>query len=230
MGSRRRVPGLGHVITLRDRTELDHALRELDETRSLTDALRAQQHEFSNRMHVLAGLLDLGRVEEAAGYARELDGSSATGFEAQISDTRIVALLLAKASVAREHAVTLDVRCDRPVRIDDEYGDALVSIVGNLVDNAIEALRPGGQVGVTFGDDGAALVIDVVDDGPGIPAGAEEAIFTGGWSTKDANGRPRGIGLALVRQLVLRMGGTIEVLPGDGAHFRVTLPRVRVPS
>jgi two-component system CitB family sensor kinase len=239
VGSRRRVTEagreLGHVVTLRDRTELEHALRELDETRSLTDALRAQQHEFSNRMHVLSGLLDLGRFDEAAGYAREVDGESASlaaELEDKISDPRIAALLAAKTTVARERGVALRVECAASVTIDEVSSDALISIIGNLVDNAIdavaEAARPEGGVAavvVRLAEEADNLVIDVVDTGPGIPRGAEEAIFTGGWSTKDGGARSRGIGLALVRQRVDALGGTVQVQPGAGARFRVTVPR-----
>jgi two-component system CitB family sensor kinase len=241
VGSRRRVTeagrDLGHVVTLRDRTELDAALRELDETRGLTDALRAQQHEFSNRMHVLAGLLDLGRFDDAVAYAREADRSAAglaAELDSEISDPRIAALLLAKTTVARERGVALTVECGAPVVIDEGSSEALISIVGNLVDNAIDAVSgaPGGngeppRIVVRLAEDDGGLTIDVVDTGPGIPPGAEEAIFTGGWSTKDGGGRQRGIGLALVRELVDRLGGSVRVQPGTGAHFRVTVPSAR---
>ncbi|MGN6605548.1 MAG: ATP-binding protein [Jatrophihabitans sp.] len=231
VGSRRRVGDLGHVITLRDRTELDHALRELDETRTLIDALRAQQHEFSNRMHVLSGLLDLGRADEAAGFAREVDETSATSIDSRLGDVRLVALLLAKTTVARERAVSLEVVCDEAVGIAEQDGQALVSIVGNLVDNAIEAVGAGGTVAVRFSPCDDHLVIEVSDDGPGVPSGAEEAIFAGGWSTKDCADRPRGIGLALVRRLVAGLHGSVEVVPGRGGGcFRVTLPGVRVSA
>jgi two-component system, CitB family, sensor kinase len=244
VGSRRRVHeagrDLGHVITVRDRTELESALRELDETRSLTDALRAQQHEFSNRMHVLSGLLDLGRVDDAATYAREV-GSATAGLaaelDAEISDPRIAALLLAKATVARERGIALSVECRSPVSVDEACGDALTSIIGNLVDNAIDALSgtlpgdgPPAAIVVRLAEEDDSLVIDVDDTGPGVPAGSEEVIFTGGWSTKDASGRQRGIGLALVRQLVEALGGSVRVRPGAGARFRVALPRTRTGS
>jgi two-component system CitB family sensor kinase len=239
VGSRRRVTEagreLGHVVTLRDRTELEHTLRELDETRSLTDALRAQQHEFSNRMHVLSGLLDLGRYDDAAGYAREVDGASASlaaELEEEINDPRIAALLIAKTTVARERGVALRVNCPAPITIDEASSDALVSIIGNLVDNAVDAAsdadRPHGSVPavvVRLAEEAGNLVIDVDDTGPGIPTGAEEAIFTGGWSTKDGGERSRGIGLALVRQLVDTLSGTVQVQPGAGARFRVTVPQ-----
>lgn len=238
VGSRRRVAEagreLGHVVTVRDRTELEQALRELDETRSLTDALRAQQHEFSNRMHVLAGLLELGRVDDASAYAREVDGVSAglsAELESKIDDPRIVALLVAKTTVARERGVTLSVACDAPITVDEARSDALISIIGNLVDNAIDAVTStegsGRRVDVEFTEQGATQVIEVTDTGPGIPAGAEQVIFTGGWSTKSDDGRQRGIGLALVRQLVDALGGSVALQPGAGARFRVTLPRVR---
>jgi two-component system CitB family sensor kinase len=243
--SRRRVSAagraLGWVITLRDRTELESALRELDETRSLTDALRAQQHEFANRMHVLSGLLDLGRYDEAIGYASDVDRATeglAADLEAVIDDPRLVALLLAKTTVARERGVTLTVDCPGPVPALAEHGDALVSIVGNLIDNGTDAALstrpPAGvvpAVTVRLVSDDAGLVVEVSDTGPGVPAEAVESIFTGGWTTKhDESGRQRGIGLALVRQLVERLGGSITVQQGRGAVFRVRLPAPFAPT
>jgi two-component system CitB family sensor kinase len=242
--SRRRVHAagreLGWVVTLRDRTELEEALRELDETRSLTDALRAQQHEFANRMHVLAGLLELGRYDEAIGYASEVDRATeglADELSVAIDDPHLVALLVAKTTVARERGVTLAVHCATPAHV--TAGDALVSIVGNLIDNgidaALEAPPPAGEVPsvtVRFVGEPDRLVVEVRDTGPGVPADAVASIFTGGRSTKrDGSGRQRGIGLALVRQLVDRLGGDITVSTGPGAVFRVVLPaRSEVPA
>lgn len=228
---------LGAVVTLRDRTELENALRELDEVRRLTDALRAQQHEFSNRMHVMSGLLELGHYDEAIGFASRIDGATAglaAELEARIDSPRIVALLVAKTTVARERGIALTVECDSQVEVDAEHADALVSIAGNLIDNAIDAAadapaRPGAvrAVEVRLAEDGHELVLEVSDSGPGIPAGAAESIFVGGWTTKEQSGGPhRGIGLTVVRQAVDQLAGTIEVRDGaNGARFRVTLPR-----
>lgn len=225
---------LGAVVTLRDRTELDRALRELDEVRGLTDALRAQQHEFSNRMHVLAGFLELGRYEDAIGYASEINGTTeglAGELERSIGNPRLVALLLAKSTVARERNVTLIVTCTNRIEVHDLVADMLISVIGNLVDNGVDAAVAGAgehAVVLTIRNDGSQLVVDVEDTGPGIPEGASESIFTGGWSTKRRPGEPaRGIGLALVLEHVRTLGGTISVAPGAavGAHFRVVLPQ-----
>lgn len=229
---------LGAVITLRDRTELEDALRELDEVRRLTDALRAQQHEFSNRMHVMSGLLELGHYDEAIGFASEVDGATAglaAELEARISSPHVVALLVAKTTVARERGVALTAVCDSRVEIDEAHADALISIVGNLIDNAIDAAAgeprsPGTvrAVEVRLAEDGHEIVLDVSDTGPGVPAGGVETIFTGGWTTKPHDGGPhRGIGLSVVRQAVEQLSGRIEVREGSGARFRVTLPRAR---
>jgi two-component system CitB family sensor kinase len=237
--SRRRVAAggreLGWVITLRDRTELEHALRELDETRSLTDALRAQQHEFANRMHVLTGLLELEHYDEAIRYASDVDRATeglASELSATIDEPRLVALLVAKTTVARERGVTLTVLAPEPVPVRSDYVEPLVSILGNLVDNGIDAaldtMPPSGAlptVSVRLGIEGDSLIVEVTDTGPGVPAEAVDSIFTGGWSTKtNGTGRQRGIGLALVRQLIDRLGGTVTVQAGRGAVFRVTLP------
>jgi two-component system CitB family sensor kinase len=239
--------GLGAVVTLRDRTELEEALRELDEVRRLTDALRAQQHEFANRMHVMSGLLEMRRYDEAIGYATEIDGATSgrlVELASTIDNPRLVALLIAKMTVAHERGVRLTVRTDTvntasPVTLAEVSADAVVSIMGNLIDNAIDAAIDAAAdaqthagesptVTVELAHDDRGLVIDVVDSGSGIPPDMVETIFTGGWSTKaEVLGRTRGIGLALVRQLVTQLGGSIAVGEGRGARFQVIIPRTR---
>jgi Signal transduction histidine kinase regulating citrate/malate metabolism len=231
---RHRGRELGSVLTMRDRTELDSALRELDEVRSLTDALRAQQHEFANRMHVVAGLLELGDDREAMRYVQQVEGVTAdltAELGAKIGDARLVGLLLAKNTVAAERGVTLEVSCVSRMDVTEEQATPLVSILGNLIDNAIDAVT-GADAGrlaavtVRLAADRQGLVVDVADSGPGIPADVGESIFSDGWSTKATDGgRARGLGLALVRQLVDRLGGTISVQDGPGARFRVRVPR-----
>jgi two-component system, CitB family, sensor kinase len=225
---------LGAVITVRDRTELAGLLRELDSVRSLTDALRAQQHEHANRMHVLAGLLDLGRYDEAQRYVVELWTTAAVAAEAlrdQIGDPAIVALLLAKITIASERGVELDVLVDPDFGSVEEIDlrrQALVSIIGNLVDNAIEAAAIGGhprprvEVGL-HRTSSNEVEITVADNGPGVVD--VDRVFTDGYSTKPPReGVPRGLGLALVHRLIIRNGGRISVDNDDGARFRVTLP------
>ena len=228
---------LGSVVTLRDRTELESALRELDDVRGLTDALRAQQHEFSNRIHVISGLLEMHRYDEALGYMVEIDiedSSLAAELEANIANPRVIALLLAKATVARERGVIMSVHPASPVTIDDATADAMVLILGNLIDNAIDAATQAPSrsdapsVAVRLAQGTREVSIEVADSGPGIPAGVRASIFDGGWSTKpESEGRVRGLGLALVRQLVDQLGGSVEVGEGRGARFRVDIPSAR---
>ena len=225
---------LGAVVTLRDRTELAGLLRELDGIRSLTEALRAQQHEHANRMHVLAGLLDLGRYDDAQRYVTEVWASTAATAEAlrdQVGDPTIVALLLAKITIAAERGVELNVVVATDfgaVEDIDVRPQALVSIIGNLVDNAIDAAATGGnphprvEVGLRPAS-GHEVEITVADNGSGVAD--VEQIFTDGYSTKPPReGVPRGIGLALVHRLIIRSGGHVIVDNQGGARFRVTLP------
>ncbi|MEL3946875.1 sensor histidine kinase [Streptomyces sp. LNU-CPARS28] len=232
----------GAVATLRDRTELEQLGRELDSTRGLIDALRAQDHEHANRMHTLLGLLELEMYEEAAEFVGEVAGAhrvTAEQITEKIHDPLLSALLVGKATVAAERGVSLAVSEDSalPDRLVDPGG--LVTIVGNLVDNALDAaatLRPGtagiGHARVevalrTEGPDGRTVVLRVRDSGPGVPAEQRESVFTEGWSTKEppAHGK-RGIGLPLVRRLAERQGGSVAVgaAPGGGAEFTVVLP------
>lgn len=206
------------------------------ETRGLTDALRSQSHEFANTVHVISGLLELGRTEEAvafierSGYGGLLTTSAvAPG----VRSPELAALLLVKAITARERGVTLDVAeesaLDAPGTPETSalHTDALV-VLGNIVDNAVDAAGPEGRVGVLLESDGTRLRLRVDDDGPGVPENLRHQVFKAGFSTKVAGTKEhsRGIGLALVRRVVDRRDGEVTIGTGHlgGARVTVELP------
>ncbi|WP_320774150.1 sensor histidine kinase [Streptomyces sp. CRN 30] len=222
----------GAVATLRDRTELEQLGRELDSTRGLIDALRAQDHEHANRMHTLLGLLELRMYDDAVAFVGEVVGdhrATAEQITERIGDPLLAALLVGKATVAAERgvALTLSARTALPDRLIDPGG--LVTIVGNLVDNALDAAAgtPRARVEVQLRTEGRTAFLEVRDTGPGVPVERRELVFTDGWSTKEppAHGK-RGIGLSLVRRLAERQGGGVGVAEADGggAAFTVVLP------
>ncbi|MGW4564332.1 ATP-binding protein [Streptomyces sp. NPDC004561] len=222
----------GAVVTLRDRTELEQLGRELDSTHGLIDALRAQDHEHANRMHTVLGLLELEMYDDAVEFVGEVVGDhrvTAEQVTERIQDPLLAALLVGKATVAAERGVALWVseRTRLPDRLIDPRG--LVTVVGNLVDNALDAVAGTlhARVEVELRTEGRTVVLRVRDTGPGIPSGQRELIFTEGWTTKKppAHGK-RGIGLSLVRRLAERQGGsaTVDTADGGGAEFTVVLP------
>lgn len=221
----------GSVVTLRDRTELEALIRELNAVTGLTNALRAQEHEFSNRLHVMSGLLEMGEHDEAASYLAEISTGSlgvAEELRSRVAPPVVAALLLAKVAVAVEQGIDFVVHPDSHLDATPTEAQTVLTVMGNLIDNAFEAVagQPGvGHVVVRLSDaDG--LRITVSDNGPGVPAEAAEQVFQDGYSTKSPRADlRRGLGLALVHRLVHRAGGTIAVTPGPGARFEVWLPR-----
>jgi two-component system CitB family sensor kinase len=222
---------LGAVVTLRDRTELEGLLRELDSVDALTDALRAQQHEFSNRMHTIAGLIELGDHDAAARYALDVSGQSAGIAEAireRVEAPEIAALLLAKTTVAAERGVELALSDDSRLPEASTDTNIVLTIAGNLIDNAIDAAvagPPPRRVELRLATHERGVTIEVTDSGPGVPEGLASQIFSDGFTTKTSDGRRQhGIGLALVHRLVHRAGGTILVDCSGATTFTVNLP------
>ena len=228
---------LGAVISLRDRTDLESLARELDTVRTLFDALRAQRHEYANRLHTLSGLLQLGHYEEAAGYIRALaEVPDAKGEPpGTVPDPYLGAFLAAKAAVAAEKGVELEIASTTwvPGRVADPLD--VTTVLGNLVDNALEAARLGrrrpARVEVELLGDGADLHVTVTDSGEGVPEELKEAIFRDGVSTRGGDdGRPRGLGLALARTAARARGGDVTlaepVEDNAGAVFVARLPEV----
>ncbi|GAA2785112.1 sensor histidine kinase [Saccharopolyspora taberi] len=224
---------LGGVLTLRDRTDLEALSRELDSVRGMTDTLRAQRHEFTNRLHTLSGLLQTGRHQEAVEYVQALSSGSVAGLgpaAESVRDPYLVAFLSAKKAGAVEKGVELELGETSWVPAPVVAPVEVMTVVGNLVDNAIDAARLGAarpaRVEVDLLADGTALHVSVVDTGDGVPEALREEIFTEGVSSKGGQGR--GLGLALCRQAARGLGGDVRLVDSaeGGAVFVAELPGV----
>ena len=236
-GDRVRVEGreVGSIAILRDRTELERMLRELEGAQGLAEGLRAQSHEFSNKLHVVSGLLELGHVDAAIAFIQRVgSGGALSSLDENdgLSDVEAAALVLAKRSRAQELGLTLEL--DAGSHLDADRGEVprtdLLTVVGNLLDNAIEACVLGGRISLSIRDDleRGIVVVRVDDDGPGVPAERRTEIFEPDVSGKSpAPGKARrGIGLTIVQRVSARLGGTaaVEDSPMGGARFTVRLP------
>ena len=223
---------LGWVVTFQDRTESEALKRQLDDAIGLTETLRAQSHEFANRLHTLVGLVELGRYEEAIQFVTDVSAARAAlteRLQAGIKDAKLVALILAKVSLADERDVTLRVMDDSHVKDPIRDVSEVLTVVGNLIDNAIDAAAQAPKprwVELTIVAAEHDLLVRVRDSGHGVPHDMREAIFMDGVTTKSsATGARRGLGLALVRQVVTGRGGMISLGHDGGAVFTAVLPK-----
>ncbi|WOX12661.1 sensor histidine kinase [Streptomyces sp. N50] len=231
----------GTVVTLRDVTELQSLMGELDSERGFTQALRSQAHEAANRLHTVVSLIELGRAEEAVDFATaelELAQTLTDQVVSAVNEPVLAALLLGKTAQSNERGVELvvseDSGLDDGLLPDSLPARDLVTILGNLIDNAVDAAQGSLRARVTVtarteaeaGAGGSALVLRVADTGAGVDPAHAEAVFQRGFSTKPAGPGGRGLGLALVRQAVNRHEGTLTVAEaeGGGAVFEVRLP------
>ncbi|TYP84603.1 sensor histidine kinase [Blastococcus xanthinilyticus] len=225
----------GVVVTLRDHTELQALTGELDSVRAFAESLRAQAHEAGNRLHTTVSLIELGRGQDAVEFATA-ELASAQRLTDRVVDAVeepvLAALLLGKSATAHERGVRLEIDPGTAVSATGIPSGELVTIVGNLLDNAIDAALAGApprEVQFAAWVDGDRLEIRVEDSGPGLTEQQVPRVFDRGWTTKDAGevpsaGAGRGLGLALVAQAVRRNGGSVAVRPGPGAQFAVSLP------
>ena len=221
----------GTVTTLRDRSELIAVQRQLGATRNATDTLRAQTHEFDNQLHVISGLLQLKEYDEARDYVGGLTRRRAevdSAVTARIEDPPLAALMVAKSSLAAESRVELVISpATRCPRLPAELSTDVATVVGNLVDNALDAVAnlANASIRVEVTVDETDVHVTVSDSGPGVSPDAANRIFDRGFSTKSAavvGGR--GIGLSLVRQICEQRGGAVGVQYADGAVFTAVLP------
>jgi len=225
---------VGAVASFRRRDELDHLARELARVRDYSDLLRAQAHEHSNQLHTIAGLIQIGAAEEAL----DLILNETTDYQEVVSllkeavpSNMVSGLIIGKVNRASELKVQLTVEAgsslrDVPPHIEPER---LVTILGNLLDNALEAAgrsenRPR-AVHLSMTDLGHDLILEVEDSGPGVPDDLLPSLFERGVTTKESDGH--GVGLHLVRTHLDALGGEITVGNGElgGALFTVVIPK-----
>jgi len=209
------------------------AVSSYESLRTLGDALRAQTHEHGNRMHTAVALLELGRSEEAIEILTETSRQSQSLVDQvtarQAGDPAVGALLLGKASQAKERGIDWRVRIDPQTPASPLSPVDSVAVLGNLIDNAMDAAATGAERWVAVSlrpSEEGGIVLEVSDGGDGIPSELRERVFAHGFSTKPAGVQGRGVGLALVRAVVIGAGGTLD-LSGHPTTFTVILPPAR---
>lgn len=221
------------VVTIRDRTELQGALGELSSLQVLTDSLRAQAHEAANKLHTVITMVEMGRPEDAVSFATEelaVSQRLVDRLSADVGEPALVALLLGKTAQADERGIAMTITEDTrlPAAADDLplSPQELVTVLGNLVDNAMDACdRDDPWVEVTVTLEASDLVVRVADSGPGMDAETFTRAMQRGYSTKSgSDAEHHGLGLALVAQVVKRHGGTLTADVTYGSVVTVTIP------
>ena len=223
---------VGAIATFRDKTEIRKLAEELTGIRLYAEALRAQSHEFMNKMHVVLGLTHMKQYEELQKYVSSMVSEhqyEIGGVMKKIQSPVFAGFLLGKLSYAREKNIKLIIKEDSylPEIYDERIIHELITIVGNLINNALDAVtnceKKQVEVGIQYGD---TLIITVQDTGKGIKEDEIDALFIKGYSTKGDN---RGYGLHLVKESIQRINGEIYVhsLLGTGTTITIEIPKSR---
>jgi len=221
---------IGAICTFRDKTEVSQLMQRLSGMVNYADSLRERSHEFMNKLHVILGLLHMKSYAQLEDYILK----TANNYQAEIGSLLlkikspvIAGFLLSKINRASDtrHLLTLSDDSLLPDNANENQVAALITVLGNLIENALDALaeQPDGEVSVLLHYQNGWLACVVSDDGPGIPPDDLEAIFEKGVSSK---GEERGVGLFLAKQQLENLGGTIAVEsePAVYTQFFVQLP------
>ncbi len=222
---------VGVVCSFRDKTELQRLIDTISEVRKYSEDLRAQTHEFTNKLFVLSGLLQLGHYAEAFEFIQQessVHQSQNHILFHQILDVKVQAILLGKLGTASEKKIQFHIESDSTLNPLPDHIEIshLITILGNIIDNAFDAVSNQSEKYVSFfvTDIGNDVVLEVVDSGIGVPGERIDTIFEKGFSTKGNN---RGYGLSNVKEMVDSLQGTIEITnqKNGGAIFTIYLPK-----
>lgn len=221
---------IGAIATFRDKTEIGQLLQRLTGMSYYADALRAQSHEFMNKLHVILGMLHLKYYSQLEDYILK----TANNYQAEIGSIIrkvkspvIAGFLLGKINRARDLGIQLSITEQSllPETDDMDATNELITVLGNLIENAMDAMSnmENGEINVSFHHQDGRLHCIVGDDGPGITLENQHRIYEQGFSTK---GSGRGIGLYLTKQSLEKVGGSIdfESEPEVYTQFFVNIP------
>lgn len=221
---------IGAVINFRDLTELKQIAEELTGIQKMTWALRAQNHEFMNKLHTISGLIQLEEYNEAVEYisntvkARDDINGILTK---QIQDVSLAALLFAKYNKAEEERAKLIIEPDSKLTKIPEgiTSEDLGSVLGNLIENSLEAVKNTGSgcIRLKIFEDNEYLSITLKDNGEGIPEAIRSHIYDLGITSKSGQ---RGYGMYIVKKIIDDAQGTIQFKIEDGTTWEIRIPMV----
>ncbi len=222
---------IGAVFTFRKKSVVEELANQLTGFKNYSTALRAQTHEFMNKMHVIMGLIEMKAYDELKTFTKEVAynrQSEVSYIVTRMKDITLAGFILGKISRSRELDIDFSLSDESELRNELEVPSVhdLVLIVGNIVENAFDALANfDGEriVSLSILDFDKEIVITVEDSGPGMDEKALKNIFTRGYSSK---GKGHGYGLYLVKQSIDNLEGSIDVesAEGEGTTFTVRLP------
>lgn len=225
---------IGAMASFRDKTQLTQLAEEITGVKQIVEALRANTHEFRNRLHVILGLLQLEEYETVKEYITQEDEKQQQIISVvmkKIKNPTIAALILGKFNRAKELGITIYIseKSNLASSIKNLSNHILVTIIGNLVENAMDALVQSSKeeklVNLLIQENTKELIIEVEDNGIGIPRENLSSIFKRGFTSKeDPN---RGVGLSLVKNLVESLKGSVEVKSevNQYTRFIISIPR-----
>jgi two-component system CitB family sensor kinase len=228
-GSKNEILGL--VITFEDLTEVRKMAEELTGIKKMAWSLRAQNHEFMNKLHTISGLVQLEEYDEVIKFINVIATSnkSITAIVSNnIKDVSIAALILAKYTKCEEARINLLIDQDSNISKLPEYmtSDELVSVIGNLIENSIDAVKNDGtgEIYVKICEEENEMKIIVKDNGTGIPENIRKTIYQMGISSKEGS---RGFGMYIVRKIIDEANGTIGFNVNDGTEWNISIPMER---
>ena len=230
---------VGAVSTFRNKTEIDKLTQELTQVKQYAHALRAQTHEFSNKLYTISGLIYLNKQDEVLDFIKMEQNVQKDWIRQliqKVSDPLISGILLGKIHQASEQHVqmTVDPESCLNTALSERQRQALLSAIGNLTDNALEAVKMKAQgnqrISLYFTDVGDDILFEIDDSGPGISEENGCRMFETGFSSK--KGEDRGYGLSTASRLVVNAGGELHVEESElgGACFVVSLPKEEIKS
>lgn len=219
---------IGHVINFRDLSEVKKMSEELTGIQKMAWSLRAQNHEFMNKLHTISGLIQLEEYDEAIKYISKTAGSGndINGIiTSKIRNLNIAALLLAKYYKAEESRIKFEIDKNSNLAVFPDLisVDDLGSVIGNLIENALEAVNVDGTGTVYFkiAQTENILVVDIKDNGPGIPDVIRDKIFDRDFSTKSEH---HGYGMYIVKNIIENANGKITLSLDSGTAWHIEIP------
>lgn len=224
----------GAVSTFRNKTEIDKLTKELSQVTQYAQALRSQTHEFSNKLYTISGLIHLNKKQEVLEFIqleRKTQQEWHRHLVDKVQDPLISGLLLGKFHQANEQhvAITIEPESGLEAELTASQQQAILSALGNLLDNALEAVKTAPsdnrQISLYFTDVGDDLLFEIDDSGPGLADAEAERLFDKGYSTKAGN--DRGYGLHTAHRLVERAGGDLHLEESElgGTCFVISIPK-----